>query len=439
MADKVLRTFLCPVSKLANARLFLMLLVAFSLSPYALKAEALYEAGNYRDGNYATSSSYKTALHWYVLAAERGDIFAQYNLGLIYKNGDGVARNDNAALKWWTLAAQQGHPLAALNVGVMYERGDTVSHDIATAIKWYSLAGAQSYVDRLIDGGASKPSVVGAWFPTNKKNCRIWNPMPQKNETALWSGRCSDGRVHGYGRTTWTWDTPTGGRDFRTTEGQSRNGIRFGEVKITYEDGMVYLGEVNGITGEPDGYGTITDTDGSTVSGQFRHDMFIGQASTTSGLGSALANGVWEDDKFSGEGTLLFENGDQYTGSIKGEHFHGDGTYIWANGTKYVGGFKEGKKTGSGTQTWVDGDKYSGDWEDDKTYGTGTYKWANGDKYVGGWKGDKSHGKGIGTWTNGTKYVGEWKNGIIDGQGIFTYPDGSTDVGSFTDGVFDGS
>ena len=42
----------------------------------------------------------------------KGNIFAQYNLGIMYQDGRGVTKDDAEAVKWYTLAAEQGHALA---------------------------------------------------------------------------------------------------------------------------------------------------------------------------------------------------------------------------------------------------------------------------------------------------------------------------------------
>ena len=39
---------------------------------------------------------------------------AQYNLGVCYKNGDGVTKNFAEAAKWCRRAAQQGHQQAKI-------------------------------------------------------------------------------------------------------------------------------------------------------------------------------------------------------------------------------------------------------------------------------------------------------------------------------------
>ena len=47
-------------------------------------------------------------------SAERGDVNAQYNLGIAYSNGKDVQLDHIKAVEWFRKAAEQGHDLAAL-------------------------------------------------------------------------------------------------------------------------------------------------------------------------------------------------------------------------------------------------------------------------------------------------------------------------------------
>ena len=53
--------------------------------------------------------------------------------------------------------------------------------------------------------------------------------------------------------------------------------------------------------------------------------------------------GRFKNDKMSGQGTFLYQNGDKYVGEFRNGKFHGQGTYLrvgeW-EGNKYVGEFK---------------------------------------------------------------------------------------------------
>jgi TPR repeat protein len=46
------------------------------------------------------------------IKAEHGDAEAQYNLGILYHDGQGVPRDDAEAVKWYRKAAEQGNALA---------------------------------------------------------------------------------------------------------------------------------------------------------------------------------------------------------------------------------------------------------------------------------------------------------------------------------------
>ena len=83
------------------------------------------------------------AARWYRLAAGLGLARAQSNLGVLYKNGRGVAQDDAEATRWFRLAAQQGNAGAQHSLGVMYEKGRGVAQDDAEATRWYRLAAEQ--------------------------------------------------------------------------------------------------------------------------------------------------------------------------------------------------------------------------------------------------------------------------------------------------------
>lgn len=46
---------------------------------------------------------------WFRAAAEQGHMYAQFNLGSSYANGDGVPQDMVEAEKWYRKAAEQGH------------------------------------------------------------------------------------------------------------------------------------------------------------------------------------------------------------------------------------------------------------------------------------------------------------------------------------------
>ena len=79
--------------------------------------------------------------------ADQGDALGQYNLGVIYLNGPGVAQDYAEAVKWFRKAADQGLALGQNNLGVMYLNGLGVSQDYAEAAKLFRKAADQGYAD----------------------------------------------------------------------------------------------------------------------------------------------------------------------------------------------------------------------------------------------------------------------------------------------------
>ena len=78
-------------------------------------------------------------------SAERGEVLAQHNLGLMYSHGHGVARNHAEAFKWFCRAADQGYARAQHNLGLMYSTGLGVAEDDEQAVQWYLKSAEQGY------------------------------------------------------------------------------------------------------------------------------------------------------------------------------------------------------------------------------------------------------------------------------------------------------
>ena len=95
----------------------------------------------YNNGDYAT------ALKEWKPLAEEGDVDAQYYLGVLYDNGDGVPQDYKEAVRWYKLAAEQGVAEAQFNLGNMYYDGQGVSVDYKEAVRWFTLAAEQGDVD----------------------------------------------------------------------------------------------------------------------------------------------------------------------------------------------------------------------------------------------------------------------------------------------------
>ena len=120
------------------------------------------------------------------------------------------------------------------------------------------------------------------------------------------------------------------------------------------------------------------------------------------------------DGAITGDGIMIFKNGDKYDGYWLEGVFHGKGKYTYTNGDTFTGSYKYGRKSGKGTHIrladsrtdlgagdWVY--MYEGDYVDDLRWGYGTLKEirdptdVEGERYIeysGDWENDIFHGKG---------------------------------------------
>jgi TPR repeat protein len=103
--------------------------------------QSQYELGvMYRNGE-GVAQNDQEAVKWYRLAAEQGNVLSQNLLGLQYlAGGMGVVQNYKDALNWFILAAKQGHSGSQSEIAMMHERGRGVSQNFSIAYIWYSLA-----------------------------------------------------------------------------------------------------------------------------------------------------------------------------------------------------------------------------------------------------------------------------------------------------------
>ena len=94
----------------------------------------------YQRGDYATALIFLRPL------AEQGNPQAQYTLGYIYAEGEGVPKDDGEAAKWYCKAAKQGNADAQNEIGIMYAAGRGVPLALAEAAKWFRKTAEQGHV-----------------------------------------------------------------------------------------------------------------------------------------------------------------------------------------------------------------------------------------------------------------------------------------------------
>jgi uncharacterized protein len=86
---------------------------------------------------------YKESAKWLRKAADQGDALAQYFLGLMYYQGQVGKQDYKEAAMWYRKSAEQGHADAQQNLGMMYFYGQGVEQDYKVAFKWFNKAAEQ--------------------------------------------------------------------------------------------------------------------------------------------------------------------------------------------------------------------------------------------------------------------------------------------------------
>jgi len=93
------------------------------------KAFETINAGNYKEGIILLNP-----------IAKQGNVRAQYNLGVMYRDGYGTAKNCTKAKEWLLKAAKQGHVDAQYNYGQMHHGGECTPYNYKVAKQWYEIA-----------------------------------------------------------------------------------------------------------------------------------------------------------------------------------------------------------------------------------------------------------------------------------------------------------
>jgi hypothetical protein len=92
-------------------------------------------------------------------------------------------------------------------------------------------------------GAQTATQAPPGWIADSHTGCKVWNALPQPDESVTWSGPCKGGLANGQGTLQW---------------------FEHGRPDVRY-DGEYQDGKRNG-------HGVVTDTHGNRVEGDFRND-----------------------------------------------------------------------------------------------------------------------------------------------------------------------
>lgn len=91
------------------------------------------------------AGKYSEAVTWWHSAAKLGHARAQNGLGVLYRDGDGVAKDAKRAVLWFRRSAENGYAFGMFNLAAMYSEGTGVARDDIEAYKWFRIASVIDY------------------------------------------------------------------------------------------------------------------------------------------------------------------------------------------------------------------------------------------------------------------------------------------------------
>jgi TPR repeat protein len=119
---------------------------------------------------------YATALGLLRPLAEQGAARAQYDMGVMYDNGLGVAQDYAEAAKWYRKAAEAGDLDGQRNLGLMYGLGRGVPQDYVQAHIWFNLAAAQGDAAAKFNRDKAAAMMTPAQIAEAQRLAREWKP-----------------------------------------------------------------------------------------------------------------------------------------------------------------------------------------------------------------------------------------------------------------------
>lgn len=97
-------------------------------------------AGAYANGDHGAKVDHSEAFKWTQRTAERGIPESQYMTGTAYLEGRGVDQDEAKAFEWLYKAAEQGLPAAQILLAQCFERGIGTNVNMTDALAWYKRA-----------------------------------------------------------------------------------------------------------------------------------------------------------------------------------------------------------------------------------------------------------------------------------------------------------
>ncbi|QKI89985.1 tetratricopeptide repeat protein [Thiomicrorhabdus xiamenensis] len=90
---------------------------------------------------------YSEAVRLFKKSAEQGDASSSYNLGVMYRNAEGIPQDLQESAYWYQKAAELGHVKAQYRLGMLYKNGEGIAKDSAQSAVWLQKAAEKGHAE----------------------------------------------------------------------------------------------------------------------------------------------------------------------------------------------------------------------------------------------------------------------------------------------------
>lgn len=139
-----------------------------------LPEAGFYLAELYESGIAGSPPDPAAARRWYLFAAVRGHVAAQYRLAGLYALGHGGSPDAQAAFVWYQHAAEQGDMLSMYEISQAYAEGRGIDADPYQAYKWLSIAASFGHPDAEAAHARLAPRLPPAQRAQAEAEARTW-------------------------------------------------------------------------------------------------------------------------------------------------------------------------------------------------------------------------------------------------------------------------
>lgn len=116
--------------------------------------------------------------------AHTGDAEAQYQLGLLFMNGQGTIQDFEEAAKWFNLAANQNHPQAQYQLGLIHKTGYGLPVNLEKSYMWFNISAAAGIREAIVARDKIMLTLTPEQLKAAQESSRKWLLKTNKNIVA---------------------------------------------------------------------------------------------------------------------------------------------------------------------------------------------------------------------------------------------------------------